>query len=170
MTTDGNPRETDAAIAVEGLTVRGSIMFGNFAETAADIDATVDLERERKTAHNIAALLAGATDEYIILGAHYAHLGLGGPSSLAPSMTGTVHPGADDNASGAAGVIELARWFSRQPKQKRGILFLEFAGEELGLLGSAWCAGHPALPLEKAADAHRRIDDTDHIGKIVLTL
>jgi hypothetical protein len=66
-------------------------------------------------------------------------------------MTGTVHPGADDNASGAAGVVELARWFSRQPKQKRGILFLEFAGEELGLLGSAWYAAHPDLPLEKAA-------------------
>ncbi len=51
-------------------------------------------------------------------------------------MTGTVHPGADDNASGTAGVIELARWFSKQPKQKRGILFLNFAGEEMGLLGS----------------------------------
>ena len=53
-------------------------------------------------------------------------------------MTGTVHPGADDNASGTAGVIELARWFAKQPKQKRGILFLTFAGEELGLLGSAY--------------------------------
>ena len=45
-----------------------------------------------------------------------------------------MHPGADDNASGTAGVIELARWFSRQPKHQRGILFLTFAGEELGLL------------------------------------
>lgn len=115
------------------------------------VDATANLERERKTVHNIAALLPGATDEYVIVGAHYDHIGLGGPASLAPSMTGTVHPGADDNASGAAGVIELARWFSRQPKRKRGVLFLEFAGEEMGVLGSAWYADHPALPLEKAA-------------------
>ena len=64
-------------------------------------------------------------------------------------MTG-IHPGADDNASGTAGVIELARWYSKQPKQKRGILFLTFAGEELGLLGSAWYVAHPELPLEKA--------------------
>ena len=126
------------------------------------VDATVDVERERKTAHNIAALLEGATDEYVILGAHYDHLGLGGQFSLAPSMTGTVHPGADDNASGAAGVIELARWFSRQPKQKRGILFLEFAGEELGLLGSAWYAGHPDIPLEKAA----AMLNMDMIGRV----
>jgi aminopeptidase YwaD len=126
------------------------------------VDALVDLERDRKTVHNIAALLPGETDEYVILGAHYDHLGLGGPNSLAPSMTGTVHPGADDNASGAAGVIELARWFSRQPKQKRGILFLEFAGEEIGLLGSAWYADHPDLPLDKAA----AMLNMDMIGRV----
>jgi len=129
---------------------------------ALRVDAAVDLERERKTVRNVAALLPGTTDEYVILGAHYDHLGLGGPYSLAPSMTGTVHPGADDNASGAAGVIELARWFSHEPKQKRGILFLEFAGEEMGLLGSAWYAGHPELPLEKAA----AMLNMDMIGRV----
>jgi Zn-dependent M28 family amino/carboxypeptidase len=65
-------------------------------------------------------------------------------------MTGTIHPGADDNASGTAGTIELARYFAKQPKQKRGLLFLNFAGEEQGLLGSAWWAAHPELPLENA--------------------
>ena len=69
--------------------------------------------------------------------------------SLAPSLVGTIHPGADDNASGTAGVIELARWFAAQPKQKRGILFLSFAGEELGLLGSSYYVNHPELPLGK---------------------
>jgi len=59
-----------------------------------------------------------------------------------------VHPGADDNASGTAGVLELAHWFSKQPKRQRGILFLAFAGEELGLLGSSYYANHPVLPLE----------------------
>src|ERR1039457_3702893 len=58
------------------------------------VDATVDVERQRKTAHNIAALLAGATDEYVILGAHYDHLGLGGPFSLGPLTTGAGRPGA----------------------------------------------------------------------------
>jgi Zn-dependent M28 family amino/carboxypeptidase len=114
------------------------------------VDGAVDLERLVKTVHNVDAYLPGTTNEYVIIGAHYDHLGLGGQFSLAPKMTGTVHPGADDNASGTAGVIELARYFSKQPKQKRGILFVTFAGEELGLLGSAFWAAHPELPLDNA--------------------
>jgi hypothetical protein len=114
------------------------------------LDANVDLERLVKTVHNVVAYLPGTTDEYVIIGAHYDHLGLGGQFSLAPSMTGQVHPGADDNASGTSGVIELARYFSKQPKGKRGILFLSFAGEELGLLGSAFWANKPQIPLENA--------------------
>ena len=94
--------------------------------------------------------IPGETNEYVIIGAHYDHLGLGGQFSLAPSQTGEVHPGADDNASGTSGVIELARYFAKQPKQKRGILFLTFAGEELGLLGSAFWANNPEIPLENA--------------------
>src|SRR6202044_2619388 len=102
-----------------------------------------------KTTENVAGYLPGLTDEYIGIGAHYDHLGLGEQFSMAPSLAGTIHPGADDNASGTAGVIELARWFSAQPKQKRGILFLTFAGEELGLLGSSYFVNHPALALDK---------------------
>ena len=73
------------------------------------VDANLDVERAVKTVHNVAAFLPGQTDEYVIIGAHYDHLGLGGQYSLAPSQTGTIHPGADDNASGTAGVMELAR-------------------------------------------------------------
>jgi Zn-dependent M28 family amino/carboxypeptidase len=114
------------------------------------VEASLDIERAVKTVHNVAALLPGQTDEYVIIGAHYDHLGLGGQHSLAPSLTGTIHPGADDNASGTAGVMELARFFATQPGRKRGILFLNFAGEEQGLLGSAYYADHPLLPLAKA--------------------
>jgi hypothetical protein len=112
------------------------------------LDLDVDIGREVKTVHNVAAYLPGETSEYVVIGAHYDHLGLGGQFSMAPSLTGTVHPGADDNASGTAGVIELARWFSHQPKHQRGILFLTFAGEELGLLGSSYYVNHPLLPLK----------------------
>ena len=114
------------------------------------VEANLDVERAVKTVHNVDAFLPGERDEYVIIGAHYDHLGLGGQYSLAPSQTGTVHPGADDNASGTAGVMELARYFAKQPRQKRGILFLNFAGEEQGLLGSAYYADHPLLPLAKA--------------------
>jgi hypothetical protein len=123
----------------------------------------VDIERVIKTVHNVAGYLAGETDEYLIIGAHYDHLGLGEQFSMSPSLAGTtVHPGADDNASGTAGVIELARWFRSQPKQKRGILFLTFAGEELGLLGSSFYVNHPELPLGKAA----AMINLDMIGRV----
>lgn len=125
------------------------------------VDGQVDIEHVVKTVHNVAAYIPGATDEYVILGAHYDHLGMGGPYSLAPNVT-AIHPGADDNASGTAGVIELARWFAKQPQQKRGILFLNFAGEELGLLGSAWYVAHPELPLDKAV----AMLNMDMIGRI----
>jgi Peptidase family M28/PDZ domain/PA domain len=126
------------------------------------VDANLDVERGVKTVHNVAGYLPGETDEYVILGAHYDHLGLGEQFSLAPDLAGTIHPGADDNASGTAGVIELARWFSTQPKQKRGILFLTFAGEELGLLGSSFYASHPDLPLDKAV----AMINMDMIGRV----
>src|SRR5580700_7336788 len=112
------------------------------------LDLTVDIGREVKTVHNVVAYLPGETSEYVVIGAHYDHLGLGEQFSMAPSLAGTVHPGADDNASGTAGVIELAHWFSREPKHQRGILFLTFAGEELGLLGSSYYVNHPLLPLK----------------------
>jgi hypothetical protein len=114
------------------------------------VEANLDVERAVKTVHNVAAYLKGRTREYVIIGGHYDHLGLGGQYSLAPGQTGTIHPGADDNASGAAGVVELARWFAKQPQGQRGILFLNFAGEEQGLLGSAYYAEHPLLPLKDA--------------------
>jgi membrane-associated protease RseP (regulator of RpoE activity) len=99
----------------------------------------------------------------VIVGAHYDHLGLGGQYSLAPSQTGTVHPGADDNASGTAGVLELARLLTPQRGQlKRSILFMDFAGEELGLLGSAAWVKDPTRPLAKAV----AMINMDMIGRI----
>ncbi len=126
------------------------------------VDLQVDVQRETKTVHNVVGYLPGETNEYVVVGAHYDHLGLGGAHSLAPSLTGTIHPGADDNASGTAGVIELARWFAKQPKQKRGILFLTFAGEEEGLLGSSYYVQHPDLPLAQAV----AMINMDMIGRV----
>ncbi len=129
------------------------------------VDENVDIVRDVKSVNNVAGYLPGtdsASGEYVIVGAHYDHLGLGEHYSMAPSLAGTVHPGADDNASGTAGVIELARWFSTRPKQKRGILFLCFAGEEMGLLGSEYYVAHPDLPLTRAV----AMINMDMIGRV----
>lgn len=148
-------RQTAAAID-------GDLMPRSFELAKLKVDVEVDLVHEQKTVHNVAGFLPGVTSEYIVIGAHYDHLGLGDEHSLAPNQKGTIHPGADDNASGTAGVIELARWFSTQPKPNRGILFLTFAGEELGLLGSSWYVNHPSLPLANAV----AMINLDMIGRI----
>ncbi len=134
----------------------------SFVMTGISVEENLDLEREVKTVHNVAAYMPGQTDEYVVIGAHYDHLGLGEQFSMAPSLAGTVHPGADDNASGTAAVLELARYFSKQPKPKRGYLFLNFAGEELGLLGSSYYGAHPLLPLDKAA----AMINLDMVGRV----
>jgi hypothetical protein len=126
------------------------------------IDMEVELERQVRTVRNVVGLLPGETSEYIVIGAHYDHLGLGEQYSMAPSMAGTPHLGADDNASGTAGVIELARLFAAGPKLKRSILFMAFAGEELGLLGSSHYVNNPRLPLDEAV----AMINMDMIGRI----
>jgi aminopeptidase YwaD len=133
----------------------------------------IDIETTHATVNNVLAWLPGQTDEYVIVGAHYDHLGRGNFDSLAPSQIGQIHPGADDNASGTAGVLELARLLVPQRGQlKRSILFMDFAGEELGLLGSAAWVKDPTRPLAKAVamlnmDMIGRIkDDKVYIGGV----
>jgi hypothetical protein len=159
---DGWFRESGKDLSAIEAAIDKDLTPQSFAFPAAlHVDTSVEIERIAKTVHNVVAWLPGTTDEYVIVGAHYDHLGMGGQFSLTPSVR-AIHPGADDNASGTAGVIELARWFAKQPKQKRGILFLCFSGEEMGLLGSAYYVGHPELPLAKAV----AMVNMDMIGRI----
>jgi len=127
------------------------------------VSVNVAIETTRATVDNVLAWLPGRTDEYVIIGAHYDHLGRGNVDSLAPSQIGQIHPGADDNASGTAGVLELARLLApERGKLKRSILFMDFAGEELGLLGSAEWVKEPTRPLDKAV----AMINMDMIGRI----
>ncbi|HYI92149.1 MAG TPA: M20/M25/M40 family metallo-hydrolase [Bryobacteraceae bacterium] len=123
----------------------------------------VDIKREQADVRNVVGYLPGQSNEYIVIGAHYDHLGFGNESSLAPSQIGKVHAGADDNASGTAGLLELARLFAgRKGDLKRGVLFIAFAGEEIGLLGSSQWVNHPTLPIENAA----AMLNMDMIGRV----
>ena len=99
---------------------------------------------------NVIGLLPGhdpvLRNETVIVGAHYDHLGLGGFGSLDPDSTGQVHNGADDNASGAAMLIQIAARLAQSPPA-RTVVFIAFSGEELGLLGSAHYVKQPIYPL-----------------------
>ncbi len=135
------------------------------AALPASLSAEIACDVRRKTSRvpNVAAYLPGETSEYVIVGAHFDHIGMGEQSSMSPDLAGkAIHHGADDNASGTAGLLELARWAKQQPKRKRGILFLGFSGEELGLLGSAHYVNQPLLPLEQAV----AMINMDMIGRI----
>ena len=108
-----------------------------------------DVSPKRSTTRNVIGLLpgTGGTQETIVIGAHYDHLGVGGTSaSLDPAPEGKVHAGADDNASGVSGLLELARRLSTQPR-RRALLFAAFGAEEEGTLGSSHFVKEPPVPL-----------------------
>jgi hypothetical protein len=116
-------------------------------------EVRVGLVREYGTTANVVGILPGTDpqlrDQAIVVGAHYDHLGLGGETSMAPAQVGTVHPGADDNASGTAGAIALARTFAAAGGTRRTLVFAAFGAEEMGLLGSTHYAGYPPVPLDR---------------------
>jgi Zn-dependent M28 family amino/carboxypeptidase len=104
-----------------------------------------------KTGHNVVGFLDNKAPYTIVIGAHYDHLGLGHDhTSLDANPEGKIHNGADDNASGTAGVIELAKYYSSNKiTEPYNFLFLCFSGEELGLIGSKkWC-DKPDMSLDK---------------------
>jgi hypothetical protein len=106
-------------------------------------------EGEAGNAANIVGYLDNKAATTVIIGAHYDHLGTDGQnSSLDANPQHKIHNGADDNASGVAGVIELARYFSaNRKKENNNFLFLCFSGEEMGLLGSKYFADHAPVDL-----------------------
>ena len=132
----------------------------------ARVAIQVELIKERGTTANIIGILPGSDPVLrktaIVVGAHYDHLGFGGEYSLAPSRYGEIHPGADDNASGTAGLILLARAFAQSGGAKRTLIFAAFSAEELGIAGSSHYAGHPRFPLKRTV----AMINLDMIGRL----
>jgi len=119
--------------------------------TVRAVDRT---SKVRRPVRNVIGILRGSDpalqNETVIVGAHYDHLGRSGRFSMSQNTTGQIHHGADDNASGTAAVIEMARAAAEARSEfARSIVFMTFAGEEHGLLGSSYYVNHPVFPLEK---------------------
>jgi Peptidase family M28/PDZ domain len=153
----GSPGADSAAayiarrFAQAGLQPSSQGWFQPFA-VSRDAPAVAQLRLGALNGRNVIGVLPGKDpmlrNEIVIVGAHYDHLGLGGPGSgaLDPDVRNQVHNGADDNASGAAALIHIAARLAANPPG-RTIVFIAFSGEELGLLGSAYYVKHPLYPL-----------------------
>lgn len=147
-----------ASAALDGWRIRGRIA----------------IDRTETQGRNVLALLPGAgaaaagersgidPRETVVLGAHYDHLGYGGSNSAAPGEK-AIHHGADDNASGTALLVEVARRLKEAGPLPRSVLFAAFSGEERGLLGSGHYAANPAVPL---ADTVAMVN-LDMVGRLV---
>src|SRR5262249_92528 len=119
-------------------------------ELGARAQLALNIKTRRIQSHNVAGKLTGSDarlkDEYVIYTAHWDHLGVGLPNAKGDK----IYNGAQDNASGTAGLIQIARGFKALPKKpRRSILFLAVTAEEKGLLGSRYYAEHPIYPLAK---------------------
>lgn len=116
--------------------------------SGAQVDLTAAILREEATGHNVIGFIDNKAENTVIIGAHYDHLGHGGEESLYRGEP-AVHNGADDNASGVAGVIELARYIKANGPTRNNYLFMAFSGEEKGLLGSGFYTKNPLVDLKK---------------------
>jgi Zn-dependent M28 family amino/carboxypeptidase len=128
--------------------------LGDGVKVTLSADLKVD---DRLKTQNVAAILPGKgslADQWIVIGAHYDHVGYGYTGAM-PDNVGKLHPGADDNASGTAGVLlaakRLARDYETSPgtDNRRSILFMTFGAEEAGLFGSEWFVKHSSIPASK---------------------
>lgn len=147
----------DDSTYYQQFTVNMSVMNNpHSADTASFSD-------EERIARNVIGLIEGSEqpEKYIVIGAHYDHLGMGAFGSLYTRSNKQIHNGADDNASGTSGVLELAQYFSENKPQK-SLIFVAFSGEEMGLLGSQHFVENSPVDLEQI----QAMINMDMIGRL----
>ncbi|MCS7230466.1 MAG: M20/M25/M40 family metallo-hydrolase [Candidatus Kryptonium sp.] len=130
-----------------------SMKPNSFVINNLSVEIQTDVRYIKSKVANVIGYIEGSNpelkNEYIIIGAHYDHLGWGGQGSLIPD-TVAIHNGADDNASGTSGLLELAEYFSNNRKKlNRTLVFIAFTAEEEGTIGSGYYVKNPSFPLEK---------------------
>ena len=140
----------------------GKSYFQDYDFSEKTFDST---KTEKTKAANVIGFIRGndkkLKDEVVIIGAHYDHLGMGGRNAL--DSVKAIHYGADDNASGSVGLLELAEYYAKHRSSlKRSLLFISFSGEEEGLFGSIHYAKNPLLPIEKT----QAMINMDMIGRL----
>jgi Zn-dependent M28 family amino/carboxypeptidase len=137
--------------------------FQPVALPGAAFSTEFDVATNQVTSHNVIARLPGAThpDETVLYTAHWDHIGMGEPDATGDR----IFNGAVDNASGTAGLLELARVYRSAPRTERSIVMISFTAEESGLLGSEYYAVNPVYPLAKTVGGFN-MDSMNVYGRV----
>ena len=130
-------------------------------------DPIVDSVKTHVSGNNVVAFIDNHAANTIVIGAHYDHLGMGDSKHSTYVGPPAVHHGADDNASGVAAMLDLARLIKASAYKSNNYVFVAFSGEELGLYGSKWFVQHPSIALDKIdyminLDMVGRVDSNTH--------
>ena len=134
-----------------------------------DVEIDVEMVEKKRWGHNVVGFLDNSAPYTAIIGAHYDHLGFGEDgNSLYRGPEKKIHPGADDNASGTAGLLELGRLLKKTKGLRTNYLLIAFSGEESGLIGSKYFTEHSPVPLSKVSymlnmDMIGRLSDSTHV-------
>jgi len=166
---DGKDRTPAIAIPVIYVTREAVKKYLGDESATLDIKFKTAIEEKKRPANNVVGYIDNGAASTIVLGAHFDHLGRGEDgNSREVEHPGQIHNGADDNASGTAALIELARLLKNSKYRNNNYLFIAFSGEELGLYGSKYFTGHPTIDLGTVnfminMDMVGRLSDSSHV-------
>ncbi|HEY0356739.1 MAG TPA: M28 family peptidase [Flavisolibacter sp.] len=145
---NGKDRSANIGIPVIYLSKEAAGKFLADESATLDIQFKIDIDEKKRSGHNVVGYIDNGASTTIVLGAHYDHLGFGEDgNSMIRNATNQVHNGADDNASGTASLIELARLLKNSKFRNNNYVFIAFSGEELGLFGSKYFTQNPTIDL-----------------------
>jgi len=142
-----NDKTATASIPVVYITAPGVKKYLSDKSAELELEVSIQMTERKRTARNVVAFLDNGAGNTVILGAHYDHLGFGSDKNALDTFN-AVHNGADDNASGTAALIELARSLKKNAPKNNNYLFISFSGEELGLFGSKYWLDNPSVTIQ----------------------
>jgi Zn-dependent M28 family amino/carboxypeptidase len=160
---DPKDKSEKLSIPVVYITRDAAKKYLNDATATLAIKLSVDIDEKKRTGNNVIGYIDNGATTTVILGAHFDHLGYGEDgNSMLRTGEKLIHNGADDNASGTAALIELARILKSGKAKGNNYLFIAFSGEELGLFGSKYFTEHPTIDLK----ATNYMINMDMIGRL----
>jgi len=145
-----NPKDRSETLPLPVIYVNKDAATKYFSDATAtlNIKLNVDIGEKKRKGHNVVGYIDNGAPTTVVLGAHFDHLGYGEDgNSMLRTGEKLIHNGADDNASGTAALIELARILKTSKSKNNNYLFIAFSGEELGLYGSKYFTEHPTVAL-----------------------